>query len=561
MATGPSNQSDPSRFATRWSKFTLGQALTECVERWGDKELIVFPDRRMTTRQFAAEVDNFACGLIALGVRRGDHIAAWLPNLPELCVLELAMAKLGCTMVAFNTRYRSSELEYVLRHSDATTFVTMPEHSKIDFLRTLRQVLPELVKSEANRLNCAAAPQLRRVIALGASGEGMISYDEVMKLGRAPGLSEERKRIEAEVGCDDIVLMQYTSGTTAFPKAAMLCHGQVLRNAAQMGERSGIDETDRVLSAMPMFHVGGSVCALLGAITLGYTLYLDPVFDPAETLEVIEREAITTYVGLESMFISLRNHPDFTRRSRSSLHKGWTAGTSSLLRMVAEEIGINRICPLYGLSEGSPNVTIADWRDPYEKRLNTMGRPQPDVEVRILSAVTGESAPPGQVGEICFRGYNVMKGYYKDPEGTARAIDAEGWLHTGDLGWMDDEGYLTWTGRLKDTLRVGGENISALEVENLLGGHSAVHSAIVIGVPDERLGEVPFAYVQVKAGQKVTAEEIIAYCKERVSGFKVPRHVRFVDQFPMTGSGKIQKYAMKKDALAELGTPRYKGSK
>jgi fatty-acyl-CoA synthase len=552
MATETSNRSDSSRRATRWSRFTLGQALAECVELWGDKDLIVFPERRMTARQFAREVEDLACGLIALGVRRGDHIAAWLPNLPELCVLELAMAKLGCTMVAFNTRYRSSELEYVLRHSDAGTFVTMPEHSKIDFLKTLRQVLPELPNCEPNKLKCAAAPELRRVIVLGASGEGMISYDEVMKLGKATGLTEKREQIEAAVGCDDIVLMQYTSGTTAFPKAAMLCHGQVLRNAAQMGERSGIDETDRVLSAMPMFHVGGSVCALLGAITLGYTLYLNPIFDPAETLEVIEREGITTYVGLESMFISLRNHPDFARRSRASLHKGWTAGTSSLLRMVAEEIGISKICPLYGLSEGSPNVTIADWRDPYEKRLSTMGRPQPEVEVRILSAETGETAETGQVGEICFRGYNVMKGYYKDPEGTKRAIDAEGWLHTGDLGRMDAEGYLTWTGRLKDTLRVGGENISALEVENLLGGHPAVQSAIVIGVPDERLGEVPFAYVQLKADQKVTAEEIIAYCKERVSGFKVPRHVRFVEQFPMTGSGKIKKYEMKKGALAEL---------
>lgn len=556
MATGASKQSNFSHGATRWSRFTLGQALTECVGRWGDKELIVFPDRRMTAPQFAEEVDDLAQGLIALGVRRGDHIAAWLPNLPELCVLELAIAKLGCTLVAFNTRYRTAELEYVLRHSDAGTFMTMPEHSKIDFLRTLRQVLPELANSEPNKLNCAAAPQLRRVIALGESGDGMICYDEVMELGKAPGLAEERKRIEAEVHCGDIVLMQYTSGTTAFPKAAMLCHGQVLRNAAQMGERAGIDETDRVLSAMPMFHVGGSVCALLGAITLGYTLYLNPVFDPAETLEVIEREAITTYVGLESMFISLRNHPDFVRRSRSSLHKGWTAGTSSLLRMVAEEIGIKNICPLYGLSEGSPNVTIADWRDPYEKRLNTMGRPQPGVEIRILSPVSGETAATGQAGEICVRGYNVMKGYYKDPEGTARAIDAEGWLHTGDLGRVDSDGYLTWTGRLKDTLRVGGENISALEVENLLGGHPAVQSAIVIGVPDERLGEVPFAYVQLKANQNVTPEEIIAYCKERVSGFKVPRHVRFVEQFPMTGSGKIQKYEMKKGALAELGIPR-----
>lgn len=552
MSTGSFNQNVPSQTAARWGRFTLGQALTECAERRGDKELLVFPGKRITARELANEANDLAQGLIALGVNRGDHIAAWLPNLPELCVLELAMAKLGCTMFAFNTRYRANELEYALRHSDASTLVTMPEGSKVSSTRTLRQVLPELVNSHPNRLSCAAAPKLRRVITLGESGDGMISYREVMSLGKTLPLSEERRTIEAKVSCDDIVLMQYTSGTTAFPKAAMLCHGQVLRNAAQMGERAGINESDRVLSAMPMFHVGGSVCALLGAITLGYTLYLNPTFDAAETLETIEKERITTYIGLESMFVSLRNHPDFARRSRKSLQKGWTAGTSSLLRMVAEEIGIRHICPLYGLSEGSPNVTIADWRDAHEKRMNTMGRPQPGVEVRILK-LDGDVAPVGEVGEICFRGYNVMKGYYKDPEATSRTIDKDGWLHTGDLGKLDADGFLTWTGRLKDTLRVGGENISALEVENLLCGHPAVQSAIVIGVPDDRLGEVPFAYVQLKAEQSATEEEIIAYCKERVSGFKVPRHVRFVKEFPMTGSGKIQKYEMKKGALAALG--------
>ncbi len=545
---------DPEHLSA-WSQFTLGRALAQCAERWGEKELLVFPDRRLTAAQFTREVDQFAQGLLAIGVKRGDHIAAWLSNLPELCILELAMAKLGCTMFAFNTRYRSAELEYALRHSDASTLVTMAPDSKVATLGTLQRVLPELASCDPNELNCAAAPKLRRVITLGQSGEGMMAYDEVMRLGNQPGLEEERKRIEAQVNCEDIVLMQYTSGTTAFPKAAMLCHGQVLRNAAQMGTRAGIDETDRVLSAMPMFHVGGSVCALLGAITLGYTLYLNPTFDAGETLACIEREKITTYIGLESMFISLRNHRDFHTRSRASLRKGWTAGTASLLRMVAEEIGIQHICPLYGLSEGSPNVAIADWRDPYEKRLNTMGRPQPGVEVRILS-MNDHTAAVGEVGEICFRGYNVMKGYYKDPDATGRTIDSAGWLHTGDLGRMDADGYVTWTGRLKDTLRVGGENISALELENLLGSHPAVQAAAIFGVPDERLGEVPFAYVQLKANQQATAEDIIAFCKERVSGFKVPRHVRFVQEFPMTGSGKIQKYEMKKGALAELGIPQ-----
>lgn len=536
--------------AVRLQQLTLGEALQEAVKRHGSRELLVFPDRRWSTAEFSLQVEKLARALLRLGVRKGDHVAVWLPNLPEACVIEFAVARLGAAMVAINTRYKTSEFEYVLRQSDATALFLTPSFLTADFVGMVHQVLPELSTCEPGKLACSAAPRLKRAIVLREPQPGMFAYEDVMKMGESD-VGNEQIRFP-KVLPDDTVLLQYTSGTTAFPKAVMLNHGQVLRNAYQMAERAGIGEGDRVLSAMPMFHVGGSVCALLGAVTRGYTLYMSPTFDARETLGVMEREAITTYIGLESMFIALRNHEDFARRSRASLAKGWTAGTSEILRMVAEEIGIRNICPLYGLSEGSPNVCIADWRDPYEKRIHTMGRPQPGTEVKIVDPATGATLPAGARGEICVRGYSVMKGYYNKPEETARALDEDGWLHTGDLGRMDEDGYLTWTGRLKDMLRVGGENVSALEIENFLCSHPAVQAALVVGVPEERLGEVPFAFVQLKRDAQLQAEALIAYCKQRIAGFKVPRFVRIVEGFEMTGSGKIQKYVMKERALAEL---------
>jgi fatty-acyl-CoA synthase len=534
-----------------WGSQTIGFALHHCAKRLGDRDLLIFRERRISARQLENEVEQLALGLLSIGIQKDDKVAVWLPNLPETCVAELAIARIGAAMMAINTRYKASELEYVLRQSDSRALILMPQFLTQDFIAVLHDVIPELPSCPPGQLNAAATPLLKSLIVLGDAQPGMFTYAEVQAMGgdRLPELHSRERGITA----DDVVLLQYTSGTTAFPKAAMLAHGQVLRNAAQMAVRAGIDDTDRVLSAMPMFHVGGSVCALLGALTMGYSLYMGPMFDAGKTLELIETEKITCYIGLESMFLALRGHEDFTRRSRASLRKGWTAGTSSILCMVANEIGIAYICPLFGLSEGSPNVCICDWRDPVEKRMNTMGRPQPGVELKIIDPATEAEVPAGERGEICFRGYNVMKGYYKKPDETARAIDKEGWLHTGDVGFMDADGFITWTGRLKDIVRVGGENISAVEVENFLCGHPAVQAAVVIGIPDDRLGEVCMAFIQTSGNATLTEEEVIAFCKGRISGFKVPRKVRFVREFEMTGSGKIMKFAMRKKVLEELG--------
>jgi fatty-acyl-CoA synthase len=551
ILNGP--EGEDTAAAAEWEGRTLGQALDHCCARWVEKELLIFPERRFSAHTLAAEVERFACGLLHLGVGRGEHVAVWLPNLPEYVVAEFALARLGAAMVPVNLRYKTSELEYVLRQSDATTLLLHPQLFDIDFLGMLRKVCPEIDRGPADGLRCRALPGLRRVITLGEPAPGLLCYQDVLRRGDQPELAAVLRARESEVTPESMVLLQYTSGTTAFPKAVMLAHGQVLRNAFQMAVRAGIESDDRVLSVMPMFHVGGSVCALLGSVTVGYSLYLGPKFDAAETLRVIEEEHITTYIGLEAMFLAIRHHEDFSRRSRDSLVKGWAAGTSSLLRMVAEEIGIRNVCSLYGLSEASPNVCIADWRDPFEKRIGTMGRPQPGLKVKIIDPTTGETLRHSERGEICVRGWSVMKGYYNKPEETRAAIDPEGWLHTGDQGLVDEDGYLVWCGRLKDMLRVGGENVSALEVENFLCSHPHVRAAAVVGVPDERLGEVGLAFIQLKSGAQATEEEIIAYCRERIAVFKVPGYVRFVEQFEMTGSGKIQKFRMREQALEEMG--------
>jgi fatty-acyl-CoA synthase len=532
---------------------TLGQALDRCVTLWGDRELIVFPGRRLRAGELRGEADRFARGLLSLGVQPGEHVAVWLPNRPEYVVAEFALAKIGAAIVPINTRYGAAELEHVLRQSDSTALLLMPQLGNLDCLKTLHEICPELSQGPRGRTSHGAVPHLERAIVAGGSAPDMLSYEDVLARGDAPELHGALEAREAAVKPDDIILLQYTSGTTAFPKAVMLAHGQVLRNAWQMARRAGFGAADRVLSALPMFHVGGAVGALLGAVTMGHALYLTPDFDAGETLRIIEEEKITGYIGLESMFIALRAHTDFSKRSRATLSKGWFAGTAPALRMVAEEVGIRNICSLYGLCEASPDVTITDWRDSQEKRLHSMGRPLAGLEVKISNLATGATASRGERGEICVRGWSVMKGYYQQPEETAKAIDAEGWLRTGDLGYMDGDGYLVWTGRMSDTLRVGGENVSVLELEKLLGAHPAVQAAAVVGIPDKRLHEVLAAFVQLKPGGKASAGELIEFCEGKVASFKVPRVIRFVAEFEMTGSGKIRKYTLRDSLLAELG--------
>jgi fatty-acyl-CoA synthase len=544
-----------------WPRLTYGAALDRLVAHAPDREIFVFhdvgavgwgvPRRAYTAKDFLAEVNRLARGLLALGIGAGEHIALWTANVPEAAIAQFAIAKLGAVMVPINMRFKASELEYVLRQSEAGTLILMDRFGETDYVAMVCQVCPEVIRSVPGRLRSRRCPRLRRLIVLGHRSPGTFAYQDVLSLGQ-PDLDRPLREREAAVMPDDVVLIQYTSGSTAFPKGVMLSHDQTLRNAFLMAGRAGLEASDRVLSAMPMFHIGGSVCALLGAVTRGYVLHTMTKFDAGETLRLIEEERITAYIGIETMFLMLRDHPDFSWRDRSSLVKGWAAGSPALLRMIAEEIGIRFVCSVYGLSEASPNVCITDWRDSFERRIGTNGRPHPGVEVEIRDPVSGERCPPGQPGEIWVRGYNVMKGYYNMPEETARVLDPEGWLHTGDRGLLTEEGYLVFLGRWKDVVRVGGENVSALEVENFLLTHPKIAAVAVVGVPDPRWGEVPAAFVKVAEGAHLTEEEVVAYCRENLAAFKVPRYVRFVQEFPMTGSGKIQKFLLREHLLAEL---------
>ncbi|MCS6817396.1 MAG: AMP-binding protein [Blastocatellia bacterium] len=540
-----------------WSPLTYGVALERLAAQFPERELFVFHHvenpgpggkalrRAYTAAEFLAEVNRLARGLLALGVAARERVALWLGNLPEAAIAQFAIAKIGAIVVHVNTRFKVGELEYVLRQSEAATLITMDRFLDTEYEAVVRELCPEASVCAPGELRSRRCPYLKRLVTLGPQSPGMFAYADVLALGAEPRWERVLRQREADVRPDDIALIQYTSGSTAFPKGVMLAHDQTLRNAFIMAGRAGFDENDRVLSAMPLFHIGGSVCALLGAITRGHVLHMMTKFDAGETLRLFEEERITAYIGIETMFFMLREHPDFARRDRSSLRKGWAAGSPALLQMIADEIGIRQVCSVYGLSEASPNVCITDWRDAREKRLQTNGRPQSGIEVEIRDPETRERLAPGQPGEICVRGYSVMRGYYGMPEETARAIDAGGWLHTGDRGMLTEDGYLIFLGRLKDVLRVGGENVSALEVESFLVSHPKIVAAAVIGVPDPQWGEVPAAFVQLKEGERLTEEEVVAYCRQHLAPFKVPRYVRFVREFPMTGSGKIHKLQLR----------------
>jgi len=545
-------ETEPSLDPTlHWGSSTIPQALKRAVDLWGSRDLLIFTDRRLTVLGLDRESNRMARGLMRLGIRPGDHVATLMANVAEYAVVEIALARIGAATVPINPRYRINELEYSLRQSDSKLLLTAPKVLKSDFLEMLRELCPEIVQAREGVVNSAAFPELHRIVVVGGSAPGLLTYEDVLRLGDNVPEAEFRVQ-EAQVKPDDTCVLQYTSGTTAFPKLVMLAQGPSLRNAYCFARRAGFDDQDRLLSALPMFHIGG-LGSLLGAITVGFQLYMQPSFDAGKSLELIEREKITAYAALELMYVDMRSHADFPRRDISTIKKAFLAGTSEGVRTAAEKMGIKNVVGVYGQSEASSFVAISDWRDDCEKRLNTQGRPLPGVEVRVVDIATGHTLPRGERGEIWVRGWNVMKGYYKNPGETAKVIDHEGWLHTGDAGVITDDGWILFAGRLKDMIRVGGENVSAVEVEQLLWAHPKVFDAVLIGVPHPRLQEVPMAIVQLKEGERASEEEIIEFCRTRISGAKVPRYVEFVKTFETTGSGKIQKFKMRARILAERG--------
>jgi fatty-acyl-CoA synthase len=516
---------------------TLWQAFLDGAHADPARPAVIANDQTISYGELADLAGQAALAFLELGIRHGDKVALWLPDGVPFLAAALGAWRIGAIVVATNPRFRLGEVAYVLGQSDSVAVVLSEQAGSTNQVDLLRQIRPDLAG-------------LRHAVCLAAGHADLRAWTDFLALGAAHASSARLASAEREVQPNHVALFQYTSGSTAFPKAVMLSHATLARNAWHVGEALALTPDDTYLVPLPSFHVGGLVTGALAALERGSRLVLMERFEPEDMLRLIQRHRCTTLAGVETTYLMALNHPEFGRYDLSSLRKCLALGTGELIRRIHAEMGIASVCTLYGMSELGPNVTLVHVGEPLETSLRTMGRPHPGIELRIADPETGAALEPGQVGEICVRGWNLMRGYYKQPEETARIIDAEGWLHTGDLGQLDLTGYLVFVGRLKHVVRVGGENVSAEEVEDCLTAHPAVKVAQVVAGPDPRLGEVCVGYVELREGTMATEEELIAHCRERLAGFKTPRRIRFVHEWPMTGSGKIQRLQLKEQEFA-----------
>ncbi len=532
---------------------TLGQILDETVARFPDQDALVYADRgyRQTWREFADTVDAFAKGLMALGVSKGEKVAVWATNVPYWVTLQFATAKIGAILITVNTNYREHELRYLLNHSECENIFlidTLRDHAFVD---TLYAIAPELRRQGRSQLRCAALPHLKRVCYLGAEKfRGMYSVPEILGLAVMVSDDDYRAR-QAELDPWDVINMQYTSGTTGFPKGVMLTHVGVGLNGYWIGRNMGFTEKDRLCLCVPLFHCFGCVLGVMACVNHGTCMVIVEKFNPLAVLAAVDGERCTALHGVPTMFLAELEHKLFKRFDVSSLRTGIMAGSTCpepLMRRVVEEMNMKDITICYGLTEGSPVMTQSDVNDPLSLRCETVGCAMPGIEVRVADPETCEELPRGQVGEILCRGYNVMKGYYKMPEETARTISPDGWLHSGDLGIMDEAGYVRVTGRIKDMIIRGGENVYPREVEEFLMGMPDVMDVQVVGVPSRKYGEEVAAFIIPRKGVAIAPEDVRAFCRGQIAWYKIPRHIAVVDAFPLTASGKIQKFRLREMA-------------
>ncbi len=530
-----------------WPRQTLSATLANAARDRPDQEALVIAGRRLTYAELRSAVQQFAGALQAAGIRRGDHVAVCMGNSIEWAVFFYAAAALGAVTVPVNTRFKADEFEYCLKQADVKLLFVADRFLKINFIDMLRGFCPAVDR----RLPDNNLPQLSHVIVLGDDAPpAALAYPDFLARGTPAGTLPL-----AAVQPDDVLLMQFTSGTTSYPKGVMLTHDNMLRNAAYIARRFDCRAGDRYFSARPFYHVAGSTLSLLAALTTGACLSSAPTFDAGEALRVMSAEKCTLTSGNDTMFLMLLNHPDFAKHPLS-LRGGWASCGPEVTQQIINRMGMRGVTQAYGLSEASPNVCMSYYTDDIEKRIHGWAHLLDDVDVRIVDPASGANLQPGTPGEILVRGWSVMKGYYNMPEQTAKAIDRDNWLHTGDLGVMDNDGRLRFLTRIKDVFRVGGENVAPAEVEDVLHKHPKIKQAQVIGVPDPRLIEVPAAYVILQDGAQATPDEIIAWSKERLANFRVPRYVKIITSFEhygMTGSAKVQKNKLRAQALIDLG--------
>jgi fatty-acyl-CoA synthase len=533
---------------------TVGGLLDLVAERRPEDDALVYVDRglRYSYEEFKEVVERCARALMALGLKKGDHVAVWAQNVPEWVILQFATGKTGTVLVTINPAYKSNELRYVLEQSDAAALFLTEGVQGADFVEILEDAAPGLDDAEpGEELEIEGLPYLKHVVLIGdeapTSSPGIVGYDEFLE-GAEKVSEEELEERQGSLDADEVINMQYTSGTTGFPKGVQLTHANIVKNAFYIGECMELGSEDRVCIPVPFFHCFGCVLGTLNTVTHEGTMVPVEQFDAEEVLKAVHEDRCTALLGVPTMFIAELEHPEYEKYDTSSLRTGIMAGSpcpEEVMKQVVNDMGAEEITIAYGQTESSPVITQTRTEDPIERRVSTVGRKLPDVEVKIVDPETGEEVESGEPGELCTRGYHVMKGYYKMPDKTEETIDEDGWLHTEDLATMDEDGYVKITGRTKDMIIRGGENIYPREIEEFLYGHPEISDVQVYGVPDEKYGEQVAAAIILKSDASLTEEDVKEHCRENIARHKVPRYVDFVEEYPMTASGKIQKFKLR----------------
>lgn len=533
---------------------TIGRLLEQTADAYPDRDAVVYPDRniRYTYAQFDSLCRQTAKGLMRMGIGKGDHVAIWASNISEWLAVQFATAKIGAALVTVNTNYQAHELDYLLKQSDAAALIIMDSYRGTSYPDIVNSLIPELQEAKPGQLKSERYPFLKTLIYIGNKRlSGMYHWDDTEILAKTVTDAELEERMNS-LDKDNVINMQYTSGTTGFPKGVMLTHFNVINNAANIAECMALTSQDRMCIPVPFFHCFGCVLGVLACVSVGAAMIPVQEFDPVTVLKTVEKEKCTVLHGVPTMFIAELHHPDFDAYDLSTLRTGIMAGSpcpSEVMKAVIERMGMKDITIAYGQTEASPVITQTRANDSFIRRVETTGRALPHTEVKIVEPGTCQEVQRGMQGELCTRGYHVMKGYYKDKDATRKAINHDGWLFTGDLAVMDEDGYCRITGRLKDMLIRGGENIYPREIEEFLYQHPAVLDVQVVGVPDAKFGEEAAAWIKLKDGKSVSPDELKAYCKGKIARHKIPRYVIFTDDYPMTASGKIQKYKLREKTI------------
>src|SRR5579859_4337722 len=534
----------------------LGDVLALQAAQYPDKDALIYPELglRWTFAQLEQRAQNCARGLTRLGIQKGERVAIWATNLPEWVVLFFGLAKIGAIMVTVNTLLRRHEVEYLLSQSEACTLILSRGFRDVDYPEVVYQIIPELLQHDfGGRLHCSKLPSLRHVIFLGEqTPTGMLAYPEIEETGKKVS---EQPLSGTALDIYEVINIQYTSGTTGFPKGAMLSHHNIVHNGYWIGRTQRFTAEDRVCLPVPFFHCFGCVLGILGAYTAGAAIVPLTSFDPEKALQAVAGERCTALYGVPTMFIAELEHPKFASYDLRSLRTGIMAGAPCpevLMRKVIEDMHLPEITIAYGLTEASPVVTMTEIEDSVARRTQTVGKPLPGVEVKVVDAATEKPVPPGTAGELWVRGYLIMKGYYNKPEETRAAITQDGWLRTGDLAVQDQDGYIRISGRKKEMIIRGGENIYPREIEEFLRSHPKISDVAVYGVPHRKFGEDVAAAIRLKQGESATVAEIAEFCKGQIASFKIPRYIQLVAEFPQTASGKLQKYKLQQRALEDF---------